>query len=62
VTSARWLDSNFVIDGTANPLFAAQVSFCRLNGNVAKQKLDLLQFACGGVTKPRVSPAMVVWS
>jgi len=42
--SSRWLYPNLVIDGTANALFASEVTFRGLNGNVAKQKLDLLQF------------------
>jgi hypothetical protein len=29
--SARWLYSDFVVDGTVNPLFAAKVALCRLN-------------------------------
>jgi len=40
--SVRRLYPEFVVDGIANPLFAAQISFGCLNRNVAKQKLDLL--------------------
>jgi len=39
---AWWLDANLVIDSTTNPLFAAEISFGCLNGNVTEQKLDLL--------------------
>jgi hypothetical protein len=60
VRSVRWLYSDFVVDSTLNPLFAAQISFGRLNGNVPKQKLDLLQFASSRVAKPRASSAEVV--
>jgi|SRR5215472_4508016 len=42
VRSVRWLDSDFVVDGTLNPLFTTEVSFGRLNGKMPKQKLDLL--------------------
>ena len=58
--SVRWLYFDFVVDRTLNPLFAAEVSFGCLNGNVAKEKLDLLQFASGRVTEPSASPAEVV--
>lgn len=40
-TSSRWLYPDLVIDGTANALFAFEVSFCGLNGHVPEQKLDL---------------------
>jgi hypothetical protein len=40
-------------------LFAAKISFSCLNGNVPKQKLDLLQFASGRVTKPSTSPSLL---
>jgi len=51
------LDPNFVVDGTTNALFAAQIPFGRLNRNVPEQILDLRQFqprgkagrkSCGG--------------
>ena len=54
------LYSDFVIDGTLNPLFATEISFCCLNRNVTEQKLDLLQFASGGVVKPCTGSAEVV--
>jgi hypothetical protein len=50
--SVRWFYSDFVIDGTLNPLFATEISFGGLNRNVTEQKLDLLQFAARGVAKP----------
>jgi hypothetical protein len=53
--SVRWLDANFVVHSFANPLLAAKISFSRLNGNVPKQKLDLLEFASGRVPKPRAT-------
>jgi hypothetical protein len=39
---ARRLYSDFVVDGTLNALFATEISFGCLNGNVTEQKLDLL--------------------
>jgi hypothetical protein len=38
---SRWFYPDLVIDGTADALFASEVSFCGLNGNVTEQKLDL---------------------
>jgi hypothetical protein len=48
---------DLVIDGTANALFASEASFCGLNGNVTEQKLDLFEFASGGMTKPSTGSA-----
>jgi hypothetical protein len=39
-----WLQANSIIDSIVKPLFTAQVAFCRLDRNVAQQKLNLLQF------------------
>jgi hypothetical protein len=58
--SGRRLYPDSVVDGTANPLFAAQKSFGCLNRNVAKQKLDLLQFASCRVAKPSTCPTKVL--
>jgi len=43
--SARRFYSDFVVDGTLNPLFRTEISLGGLNRNVTEQKLDLLQFA-----------------
>ena len=59
--SVRRLDSNFVVNSTTNPLFAAQIPFGCLNGKVSEQELDLLQLASGRMAKPSASPAEVVW-
>ncbi len=58
--SSRWFYSDFVIDGTLNPLFATEISFGGLNRNVTEQKLDLLQFASGSVAKPCTGSAEIV--
>jgi hypothetical protein len=47
--SVWWPNSDFVVHGILNPLFATEVSFGCLNRNVTEQKLDLLQFASGGI-------------
>jgi hypothetical protein len=58
--SARWFYSDFVVDGILNPLFATEITFGGLNRNVTEQKLDLLQFASGGVAKPCTGSAEIV--
>ena len=59
-SSARWPDPDFVVDGTSNPLFTTEIAFGRLNRNVPKQKLDLLQFTSRSVAKPCAGSAEVV--
>ena len=59
---AWWLYSDFVVDGTLNPLFATEISFGCLNRNVTKQQLDLLQFASGGLAKPCTGSPKIVRS
>jgi hypothetical protein len=44
-----WREWQAIIDGSAEILFAPDVSLRCLNGCMAEQKLDLLQFAAGGV-------------
>jgi hypothetical protein len=43
-----------------NPLFATEISLGGLNRNVTEQKLDLLQFASGGVAKPCTGSAEIM--
>ena len=49
------LDAYVIVYGTPDPLFTAQVSFCRLYGNVAQQKLYLLQLTCSRMAEPRAA-------
>ena len=42
--SALWLDANAFIDSRPNTLLAAEASLGRLDRDVPKKKLDLLQF------------------
>jgi hypothetical protein len=58
--SVWWPNSDFVVYGILNPLFVTEVSFRCLNRNVTEQKLDLLQFASGGVAKPCTGSAEIV--
>jgi hypothetical protein len=57
--SARRLYSDFVVDCTLNPLFAAEISFGCLNRNVTEQKLDLFEFASCSVAKPCTGSAFM---
>jgi hypothetical protein len=58
--SARRLYSDFVVDSTLNPLIAAEISLCCLNRNMTEQKLDLFEFASGGMAEPSTCSAEVV--
>jgi len=58
--SVWWPNSDYVVYGILNPLFATEVSFRCLNRNVTEQKLDLLQFASGRVAKPCTRSAEIV--
>ena len=58
--SARRLYSDFVVDSTLNSLFAAEISLGYLNRNVTEQKLDLFEFAAGGMAEPSTGSAEVV--
>jgi hypothetical protein len=55
--SVWWPNSDFVVYGILNPLFATEVSFRCLNRNVTEQKLNLLQFASGIMAQPSTGPA-----
>ena len=52
--------TNPIIHRVAETLFAAQVSLCRLHGDMSKQELNLLQFTPGLMAKASASPAKVV--
>jgi hypothetical protein len=58
--SAGWLYSDFVIDGTLNPLFAAEISLGCLNRDVTEQILDLFEFASASMAEPSTGSAEVV--
>jgi hypothetical protein len=50
-----------VIDSTSELLFARDVSFRCLNGCMAEQKLDLLQFTARNVAQARTRAAEIMW-
>jgi hypothetical protein len=58
--STQWFYSDLVVDGALNPLFETKIPFGGLNRNVTEQKLDLLQFASGGVPKPCAGSAEIL--
>jgi len=45
--AALRLTSEVVVDGATQPLLASEVSFGRLNRNVPKQELNLVEFSAG---------------
>jgi hypothetical protein len=49
-----------VVDGVLEPLLAPEVTLRRLDGDVAQEKLNLFQFACGLVAQPRAGPTQIV--
>ena len=57
---ALWFDPDSVIHGGPDALLAAEISFRSLDRNVAKQELNLLQFASRYVAQPRAGPSQVV--
>jgi hypothetical protein len=50
------LDSNVIVDGSADSLLAAQISLRRPGPDVSRKKLDLLKLSAGGVAAPRTEP------
>ena len=59
----RWIarfDAHSVVDGTAQFLLAAEVSFRRLDRDVSKQKLDLVQLATGKMAEPRAAAPKIM--
>lgn len=58
--SALRFDADAIIDGTANPLLAAEVPLGRSNGDVPEEKLNLLQFAARRMAEPRTRATKIV--
>ena len=52
-------DAHLVVDGKAQFLLAAEVTFRRLDRDVSKQKLNLVQFATGKMAEPRAAAAVM---
>ena len=49
-----------VIDSIPQSLFAAEISFSRLDADVPQQELNLFEFSPGLVTQARACPAKIV--
>ena len=58
--SALWFDPDSIIHGRPDTLLAAEIPFCGLDRDVAKQELYLFQFASRCVAQPRAGPSQVV--
>jgi hypothetical protein len=44
------MESDVIVEGIAEPLFAAKVSLSRLDAHVAEQESDLLKLPAGFIT------------
>ena len=47
------LDAHPVVNGVANPLFAAKISLGGLDRHVSTEKLNLVEFTAGLMAEPR---------
>jgi hypothetical protein len=47
--AALRLNTELVVDGATQPLLASEVTFRRLNRNVLKQELNLVEFSAGNM-------------
>jgi hypothetical protein len=57
---SEWFQANLVIDCVPQPLFAAQITFCRLYADMSEQELDLFKLASGFMAEPRTSAPKIV--
>jgi hypothetical protein len=55
-----WLDADVIIDGIAEPLFAAKIPFSCLDAHVTEQELDLFKLPAGLVTEARTGSTQIV--
>jgi hypothetical protein len=53
-------DSQSVVDGSSEPLLAAEVPLGRLDRDVPEQKLDLIQFTACEMAETRASAPQIV--
>ena len=62
-SAARFrLDAHPVVDSVAKFLLASEVPLGGLDGDMAKQKLDLIQFTAGEMAEPRAGAPKIVRS
>ena len=55
------LQTDVIIHGVPEPLFATEVPLGRLHRNVAEQELDLFQFTTSLVAQARTGSSQIVW-
>ena len=55
------LNADPIVYRVVDSLFAAEIFLSRLNRNVSKQKLDLLEFASSDMAKTRTRAAEIMW-
>jgi hypothetical protein len=58
--SLNRFNSNPIIDLTTYALLAAEILFCRLNGDIPEEKLDLFEFTTRCMAKPCARSAKVM--
>jgi hypothetical protein len=56
------LNPELIIHSMPEPLLAAQVFFCRLDGYMPKEKLNLLQFTSRIMAEASARPPEIMWS
>src|SRR5688572_8788409 len=59
-SSKIWFDSQTIVHGIPELLLASEIALRRLNGNVAEQELDLVQFAARQVAQTRAGSSQIV--
>ena len=52
-------NTHSIVDGKAQFLFAAEVAFRRLDRDMSKQKLDLIQLPTCKMAEPSATPAVM---
>ena len=53
-------DADLIVHHSANPLFAAEIAFGRLDRHVAEKELDLLQLSAGSMAQLRARAPQVM--
>jgi hypothetical protein len=61
-SSGTGFDSQSVVHGNPELLLASEVAFGCLDGDVAEQELDLIQFTAGEMAETGAGAPQVVWS
>jgi hypothetical protein len=59
-SSKIWFDSQTIVHGIPELLLASEIALRRLDGNVAEQELDLVQFAARQVAQTRTGSSQIV--